>query len=384
MKKRFLCLIMCVLVCIPPMTVNVFADSATNNTCFIASVECPTEYVEYAEENVSRFILSEYSSLAYGKIDIGSPFAFANAGADVFYFPIISDGEIKLLLRIYPDGDSFSAAISAFLADEIEELAPMTSENTPMYLNRVDTAIIAKIGEESFELYRYPDYMSVAENQFTEAEALADELLITDVKESSEIEINLGQARDVSKYINLSITETQGSTNWCTAYCLAAIIRTLTPYKNMTARGAMITIFGDAPNPSTAFPWTSDNGASISRVSNSVGLYPTVLTTTVSNGTLINNLNDNLPCLVAMESGSALHSVVLRGYSSQNTWSIWNPWFNYYESYSMDGTYVPTGYSSSQYSFTPYMHAYNFRYYALLDEELDGDFDVESIPEMLY
>ena len=84
------------------------------------------------------------------------------------------------------------------------------------------------------------------------------------------------------------------------------------------------------------------------------------MTTTVSNAVLTAEINAGRPCIVAMDRGAGKHAVVLRGYSTLGTWGIWNPWFDFYESYSMTGSYVPTGYSSTNYSYTPYMHAYNF------------------------
>lgn len=330
--------------------------TATNegvNGCYIATTECPSNYVEYARRNVSRFISSMDINDDYNSIYVGTPFAFADAESDVFYFPIVCDGSIKYLFRVYPDGNSLSAVMTDFLAKEIDKLACLSTSDAPIYLNRVDTKIVASIGSSEYILFEYPSYMSTSKEELSKTKISCDS--VVNCKNRSDIQINY-IINDVSKYISLNITETQGSNSWCTAYCLATIIRTRTSF-TVTATGCMNIAVGSNPSTSTPFPWSK-----ISTVANVYGLSPTVLTTTASNATLTAQLNAGRPCIAAMKnsSGTVRHAVVLRGYSSTGTWSIWNPWFSTYESYSMTGSYVPTGYSSSTYSLTPYWHAYNF------------------------
>lgn len=289
---------------------------------------------------------------SYSDISVGMPFAFADNNADVYYFPIVCDGHIRYLFRVYPDGDSFSAAITDFLAGDIDSLANQTSVNEPMYLNLVDTKIVASIGQNSYELYEYPPDMTGGTEEI-ETFALHD-YSIVDAKESSGINLTLKQTRDVYEYIPLEITEQQHGNSWCVAFCLATIIRTRTSY-SPTARTCMTAVLGNNPPTTEVFPW-----GKIAYVANQYGLTPIVKSSMVSNETLIREINMKRPCIVAMDCGSNQHAVVLRGYSTVGTWGIWNPWFNFYENYSMDGVYVPTGYSAATWSYRPCMHAYYF------------------------
>ena len=357
MQKRIICVILsCILsmLCIPSVA---FAAEDNTSGCYIATTECPTAYTDYATENISKFILSLDGNLNYTNISVGTPFAFADTDADVYYFPVICDGNIEYLFRVYPDGNSYSAAITAFLADEINSLAEYTSVNNPMYLNLVDTQIIATIGSDSYVLFEYPEDMATSDDGIELASVR--NFLVVDAKVPANIDLNLRQTRDIYEYINLDLSEKQSGNSWCTAYCLAAIIRTQTNYST-TARGLMTIVLGSNPDTGTAFPWVSDDGATMTSVAQRYGLSPIVLTTTVSNAVLTAEINAGRPCIVAMDRGAGKHAVVLRGYSTLGTWGIWNPWFDFYESYSMTGSYVPTGYSSTNYSYTPYMHAYNF------------------------
>lgn len=352
MNKKIisLLLISALAVLLMPHNISATESEAAESSCYIATTECPQEYVDFAKENASGFVLSMGETLNYDDIRVGSPFAFADYNADVYYFPIICDGVITYLFRVYPDQDSYSAAITAFLADDIEALAELTSAETPMYLNLIDDKIVASIGTDEYVLFEYVGAASEDNQVMTMSMA---EYEVTDIKETFEIELNLKQTRDVYKYINLDITEIQQSNNWCVAYSLAAIIRTKTNFY-ATAYGCMIIAVGSNVTSSDYFPWSS-----ISTVSKQYGLTPTVLTTTASNSVLIAELNAGRPVIAVMDSGTERHAVVLRGYST-NTWSIWNPRCSTYENYSMSGAYVPTGYSASGYSYYPYQHAYNF------------------------
>lgn len=359
MHKRIISLLLSCLLLTIPLSPVAFAAENNTSSCYIATIECPAAYTAYATENVSDFILSLNENINYSSINVGTPFAFTDANADVYYFPVICDGSIKYLFRVYPDGNSFSAAITAFLADEIESLAEYTSANNPMYLNLVDTKIVATIGSNQYVLFEYPEDMSTAGDE-VETTSFCN-YSVVNAKNPTNIELNLRQTRDVHKYINLNIIETQtGSGNsWCTAYCLATIIRTQTSYYT-TASGIMTIAVGANPSTSTAFPWTTSDPQAMIDVANQYGLSPTVLSTTASNAVLTSEINAGRPCIAAMNRGAGRHSIVLRGYSSLGTWGIWNPWFSTYENYSMTGAYVPTGYSAADYSYIPYMHAYNF------------------------
>lgn len=356
MKRRIISLLCCFIMAMSIPSTAFAADNNASN-CYIATTECPAEYISYASQNISQFVSSLDNDLNYNSIEIGTPFAFADAGSDVYYFPVICDGHIEFLFRVYPDGDTYSAAISPFLAEELESLASYTSSNCPMYLNLVDSKIVATIGSRSFTLFEYPENMAVLNN--ASSRILTASYSVVNAKLPSNIAVSIRQTRDVYEYISLDITEHQTNESWCTAFCLAAIYRTQTNYST-NARDVMTRAIGSNPSINTAFPWVSDNGVKMRTVSRQFGLNPTVKTTTVSSSVLIAEINAGRPCLVAMESGSIKHSVVLRGYTSLGTWGIWNPWYEYFESYSMSGTYVPTGYTAATYSFTPYMHAYNF------------------------
>ena len=370
MKKRMICLFLTVVLCFSLLPSAALASEATATPCYIASSDCPEAYIEFARENISKFVMSITENLPESRFSVGTPFAFAAQDADIYYFPVIANGKIKYLFRVYPSGDSFGCAITEFLAAELNELAPLTSAGSPMYLKLVDDCIVATIGSQTYELFRYPVSMS----DDTESAVFTTTACYSarNAAESTDIELDLHPTRQVSNYIPLSIHEDDIQTTnnkWCTAYCLAAIIRTQANYSvtSVNARALMTSAIGANPSTETAFPWPADNGATMARICSRYELYPTILTVPTTNSVLIQEIMADRPCLVALETNHENnierkhHSVVLRGWSNAGIWSIWNPWFDHYENYSITGTYVPTDHNASDWSFTTaYMHAYGF------------------------
>jgi hypothetical protein len=347
------------MLCFSTVSFTALADSSTPTSCFIASLDCPEEYVLYAKENLSRFVLSMNPNVGSSKVSVGTPFSFAEHNADIFYFPVLINNRITYLFRVYPYNDTFCGVITEFLASDIEALAQDTSAKSPMYLRFIDNKIIAIIGKTSHELFEYPADISDDNTTIAALSTMAN-YSVKNVKSAAGITLNLTQTRDVFNSIDLSITEDQEDDNWCTAYALAAIIRTKKS-NSVTAEDIMILATGSA-NPSTSFPWNPTTNTYVHQVSRAYDLEPIVLGYMIQNPILIQEIISGRPCLLAMESPStaSYHSVVLRGWSSSGIWSIWNPWDRYYENYPIDGVYVPTKDGARHHSYTPYMVAYGF------------------------
>ncbi len=355
MLKKIISFIICVSICLGMAPAahaeeNLQTGENLDTGCYIATTQCPQGYMDYANDNISKFVFSVAEDLDMNKVSVGEPFAFADAGSDVYYFPILEGSNIKYLFRVYPDGDSYSAAISKIMAEEINEIAEHTTANNPMQLRNVEGKLTAYVGSDEYIMFEYPKNMPKVQSNVRSN----IELTVVNAKSQSEVQISMNQPRDIFHVINLDITETQDDDSWCNAYCLATIIRTLTD-RNANAQGLVYAVLGVGTSIDTPFPWNK-----IEFVANGCGLNATVLDTKATNSELISEIYADRPCIVAMTTGSINHAMVLRGYSTQGLWSVWNPWFDYCEHYSVDGTYVPSGYPSGSYSFRPYRHAYGF------------------------
>lgn len=280
----------------------------------------------------------------------------------MYYFPIICDGTISYLFRVYPYNDGFCGVITEFLAKDIEMLSSLTTPENPMYLRLIGTKIIASIGENEYLLFEYP------ENMFQE-ECVAysndnESFTIVNAKQSTDISLDLNSqiaphVSDRASITWLDKSEQQGNNSWCAAYCLAAIIRTRTTNKNVYAIDCMKDAFGYVPSTTTTFPRSK-----MALVANKYGLYPTVTEKLVNDYILYDQIENGRPVIQSMLSfgGKNRHAVVLISYNFLNeTLGIWNPWFEFSEWYSMSGVYIPTGYpGTNDNTYLPYRYAYNF------------------------
>ena len=362
--KKLISIILTIVLALSLGSTIAFAETGSNyadTQLFIETTPCPQEYIEYAEENISGFVESyNEESVIYSTITVGTPFAFLDYEADVYYFPIICDGVIKYIFRVYPSqNNGFDAAMSSFLAAELEILASQTSVSTPLKLNRIGNDIVATVNNNKYVLFSYPEDMNDLSSQIsTTATATIPVTTVVNSKADVGIDVEITTASTYatnswSYYIDLDITETQGSNSWCAAYCTSTILRTLG--YNSTAEGVM-SIFYRRPGASDSI-----SREQVVTYANSRGLNPIRVESTVAYETLRDDLRSNRPVYFSMTRTGENHAVVLRGYNSRrSTWSIWNPWFTSYETFSMGGTYVPTGYSSSTHSYTYARTIYNW------------------------
>ena len=56
--KKFICYVVALGMCLSILPLSGYATEADDSGCFIASVDCPEEYITYVKNNISTFILS--------------------------------------------------------------------------------------------------------------------------------------------------------------------------------------------------------------------------------------------------------------------------------------------------------------------------------------
>lgn len=346
-KKFFVTAVTLMIVIMSSFSVFAVGKIDGDSNLYIKTAICPQEYVEFANTNISGFVESYYeNNISDSNLIVGTPFSFADVASDVFYFPVICNGKIICLFRVFRNDNKLNGAISDFLAKELDSLAYLTSTQYPMLLKRIKNEIVAQIDTETYTLFSYPDEAILTEYGTNYDIATNTAFAVVNAKTDSKLNIHLpvsGQAltNTWSHYIALSITETQDKqNNWCAAFCTAAILRTL-GYSS-TAEGVM-TVFYRRP--------TAANSITRSQVvecANLRGLHPINVEATISTQNLIDEITADRPVYLSMQGSEISHAVVLRGYNARrSTWSIWNPWFDTYETFSMGGVYLPTGSPSS-------------------------------------
>ncbi len=126
---------------------------------YLMSKKCPAEYVEYARENIRRYInsLDPSDKPSVKDLKLGNPFSFCNTDSDLFYFPVISNGSITHMLRVYKKSNGeYGAAIGKSFVEEINDLASKTSKTSPLILMMENDTAVAYVNKERTVIHEYP------------------------------------------------------------------------------------------------------------------------------------------------------------------------------------------------------------------------------------
>ena len=359
-RKKFLTFIFTLFCCI------IFSTACyAESDLYLTTTPCPDAYKEYAEEHLLDFVSSMDDIIVtdYANISVGNPFNFGNENSDIYYFPVLNDGELILLFRVYPDENGYAGAMSRFLVDELTELASETSANEPLTLIMDGADIVACIGTETQTLFSYPEVLSSNNTAINTAansiENIADKIVV-DIMENSDIELTQSVApfstNAGSKYLALTIKDTQGSTSWCAAYSTDMILRYIGAVPSSHSYQTIVNYFGLSSDE--ALTNTQVRAYAMGKGVNSALMYSTVGAVSTTRDILINEIDNSRPVFISMlnlNKGTG-HAVVLRGYHLlADIYSIWNPWYNYFESYTIGGTYVPTTNATVSYEMRGYM-----------------------------
>lgn len=348
-------------------------ESSEETALYVVTKKCPDGYIEYANSNIQDFILSvDPLELQTSKnISIGTPFSFANPDSDVFYFPIIMNGEIIYMLRVFQkESGEYDGVLGKSYVSDLNEALKKTSNNQPLVLMMEGDSVVTYIGEDRSVIFEYPDgtidcrsNVPVADFSKVFYSKNAEYEVVDAIKKNNRIDMSVFEDLFASrnelresgtpsyKYLSTTITETQGSNSWCAAYATAWIIRYVKGNNDNTA--AL-----DVMNYHFSNPTSSDSigEAEVVEYANYRSIYPTHIKSTLSNSSLIAQIVASKPVYLRMYrtvgSEKKYHAIVLRGYSNNTSkWSVWNPWYNYYDSFSMGGTYIPAEHQSREYTY---------------------------------
>lgn len=352
MRKLFSFLLACTFVVgLFPVTVaasNFTETSQQPFSIYIYSDPCPDEVIAFAKSNFSS-LMSE--SIINGTINIDmdeftsislcNPFTITSPSAetDVYYFPIVSQDSVIGTLRIYYDGNNYAGIMSQYLSDELNSFIGKTSALSPAHLIFDNNNLVLE--QDGIRQLLLASPTGDIPNNI---DVSLDKLIVTpfSTELSTVTSSSLISPYDISRYLNLNIIETQEDDSWCYAYCTAAIIRYVKGYDDYpTAEGIMKLALGRNPTKSDSL-----DGTDVINVAVRYNIYPSYYAKAETQEA-INQLDHNVPVLLRCSrplssNEKGYHAVVLRGYnlSSANTYSIWNPANDYYETMTSSLKYV--------------------------------------------
>lgn len=340
------------------------ASEATGRGLSIYTTDCPSDAVTYAKEAYKKLLNGAFKNGSISYVEsasLGSPFTifYSQTESTVYYFPIFSQNKVIATMRIYHDlilsqkkgSISYTGILSEYMVDELNTLLERNDIDSPvclfMYNNNVmmyaDTEVTDFLVTDSFSARNYNadppstgDFISI------------DPTLIID---STHFVQNMLASRDqvqpLHKFLTLSIVETQGSNNsWCGAYCTAIIIRYLTSNPTIpTAYSLMYYVYGPDLNGPDSFSVPDTLAAGVR-----YGFSPVRSRQPISKSQVYAEICAGKPIYITgkrYDSASGekkYHALVINGYDSPSeTYSIWNPWYNYYETMDEDTLQYVTG-----------------------------------------
>ncbi|MDD6276651.1 MAG: C47 family peptidase [Clostridia bacterium] len=326
--------------------IPVFAETESPRLQFYTE-SCPSEAMEYAESSYVRMIRGAVELDSFdvsGNIYLGTPFVISTTTQgenDVYYFPLINNDSFIGTFRIYQDTDndeeSYSGIVSRYLSDELNFLNANYADSQPIFLYEDNYNIMAKIGNDTILLH--PSEMGTSPIGVNVGTVRFAMKIVTPMVSNLPV-VNVdsvGQTRSPSAGLSLSIIETQGNNNWCAAYATAIIIRYLTGNTKSPTAAGLMSIFYRNPTSSDTFPKEY-----VIKYAQSRGYNPITSNSSLGSTAVFAQIDALKPIYISAKGYNSstrkysYHALVLRGYSRTNdTYSIWNPWHNYYETMDM-------------------------------------------------
>lgn len=360
--KKFICLLLSALFLTNSLCLTAFAsDSANPAPLYVLSAPCSEDIISQIVTQAPSLIMSaEESSSIPLNTQIGHPFSYTDGPNQTFFFPVFINGLVKYTIRVTPSGSNYYGTISDFLVDELNSLydESQTNESSPASFYVDGNQLMLDLGESTTCIYEFLPHENIVSSSANlqslivnspvtlTAQNISDPLPLPDVPVL---------AYNNTSYVYLDTTrETQGSETWCMAYCVAILAR-LRGYSNCVAETVMSYFFGS--NPSTTATLSDARAAEyahaigLSNVVSYGGYLDTFTIKSLLGGDTWDGVKSPLILSMYRPATNSYHATVLRGYNT-SSWSIWNPWYSDYESFTIGGYYTARNGSVFQYNGT--------------------------------
>lgn len=315
----------------------------TENDLVLYSEDCPVEAENYALESYTTMLQAAIDSgdiIVNGDVSLGSPFTILDSKNKntVYYFPILNNNTVIATFRVYVDDiltlqssePVYIGILSKYLVAELNELWKTENRDLGAVLYFDNGNIMIQIENEVNTLIP-----SINGNSPTKdlIDFNFSELKITSINNNLDtVNISDFQSQNYSYTANLQlpIIETQFGNKWCSAYATASIMRFLTGNTNRP-RALDLMVFVNKTELTDSFE-TNDIFEYLEYYGGSATDVSRPLTSTEVFG----EINARRPVFAGLTSPSENHAVVIIGYNrNTNTYSIWNPWYSYYETINM-------------------------------------------------
>ncbi len=349
-----------------------FSDMNNGNNLYISTGTVPQAVIDYAIENVAAYLIG-YSSIDNFQLDdikMGQPFTIVkekSTDEDVYYFPIFLNNMIIYTFRVYlNENQQYTGILSPYLAQELNSYKNHTSITEPLVL-LMDNMNLLGIQNDLVQILEKNHFnKNINKYTFTNIDfSLNDVVDITETIEflvKPEIQTLSSQASINSRFLKLDMKETQGNEPWCAAYATASILRYKGAGEKITAEYIMREVYPDSKN----LREKSLNREQIVTYAKRKGYEKTKeVSIAINNDMVVSEIENDTPIYLACQGQGSYknfrHALVLCGYNNMNnTYTVWNPWYDWVELISSYGREYKVNSSGSYkwdrtiYQFRPY------------------------------
>ena len=319
-------------------------SSSRNNVLSIYSQQCPAEVMDYARNTYERMVNSAVNDGTISSVEeasLGTPFTieFMETEAPVYYFPVTSQSRVIATMRVYQDlvlsnaegRESYTGILSGFLADELNELLERNDISSPVcfYVNGNSIMLYADGEVETFASL-YGEVSPITSSRTPTVTGLE---VINPLSKNATMRI--AQSRPTTAVLPLNIIETQSSIeSWCGAYCTSIILRYLRGNTSTPrAHNLMYYVYGADLEEGDAFGEQDTLNAGVR-----YGYSPILVRQPITATQVFAEIDALRPVYIkvrrydATEGIYKYHAIVIRGYNrTYDTYSVWNPWYNEFE-----------------------------------------------------
>lgn len=311
----------------------------TNDGVYLSTTPIPEDAINYAINNVFRYLLarSQEDNFDLNSITMGTPFAMGKENAsdgDIYYFPIFSNNQILYTFRVYMVEDGYTGILSPYMAEPLNNYIHATTKSSPLYIYIDNGNVIASLNG-STNILEYQQSGYEPNTSIATVSVNNTDLKVTNILTSIEFK-ETPLARATSNSITLDMKEQQGNQSWCAAFAMASILRHKGAGSAVTAE-AIVKYFH--PNSSNLANESVSRDQLVIYAKDKGYSKTTNSASTLSNTSVVSEIDNDTPiyagCAGSGAYANARHALVICGYNNSSaTYTVWNPWYKYTETIS--------------------------------------------------
>lgn len=311
---------------------------SANDSSLYAVATQEEGFTEFAESYGTSYIAGYYGgNIDFNQIDIGRGITIDDPkDYDKVLFPVFRNNDIIGSLIVIDYKGQFTATYSELYADRLEQLQPLTSLETPLRIVVNNDDIFAVIDDKSYNLNNSSSIDAALPSHLSDGRALKvndylryDEPVLTRIPTS--------YAKSWTVY------DPQGTDYYCYSYALGNIL--LNMGYDYTPKDIQDFMEGaKEASKSDMNDFLESVGLSCTFKNRGYLAFESVMNIIYHNDSYIYIGAGN----TADETSS--HAFVIYGYSSngsRNLYRVWNPWYDYTQSFDADTRIITTASSTT-------------------------------------